>query len=254
MTTARPRRPRALLVWEDTYCNKLHLLLKRCYAHLGETVVEIYKDSSNGNSKFDNYIQRSWPIAHRKGLLRSGPIDYVVCVADADRATSCCHAVEPPPSPQEPVDSLNQWITTANTLWTDALRENASLAQDRIFGRFLRWSKESVVAACFDKPDILAELGSVDDDVLKLYLKTCVPAAPAAISDDTFVHQFRKPQECLKSGARAVGIGPLSKSSSAIDIAIEKVSSLYLDTLLRRVPDLKLIAELLGELGKSATE
>ena len=90
MTDNRPLLPRVLIVWEDTYCIKLHLLLKRCVRHLQGPTVEINKDSSNSNSKFDAYIQKSWPKAHRLGLLRSGPIDTLICIADADCASVCC--------------------------------------------------------------------------------------------------------------------------------------------------------------------
>jgi hypothetical protein len=127
MTDCRPCLPRVATLWEDTYCDKLDLLLKRCMKRLQGPPVAIEPFPAHGNSKFDGYVLKNWPNARRLGLTRSGPIDFLICIADADRATACCDSILPPPLPEDAKEQLDQWIEDANAKWTEKLRTSAHI-------------------------------------------------------------------------------------------------------------------------------
>ncbi len=100
---SRPRPPRSLelrsrsallmtkilVLWEDAYHGALDRCVRRAIQHLGGglTPLELYFDDVRGNGGFTPYVQQDWPIAASRGLAKSrGPIDHLLCVADADRA------------------------------------------------------------------------------------------------------------------------------------------------------------------------
>src|SRR4051794_32130647 len=115
---------RVLICWEDRFHEKLDLCLRRAVQAGGVPAppLALFFDDVRGNGGFDPYVRRDWPKAAGKGLLKSaGPIHYLACVADADRAPDCCD-IERAPMP--PVSS-SAWIEQANERWTDKLRRTA---------------------------------------------------------------------------------------------------------------------------------
>ncbi len=133
---------RVLVCWEDEYHAKLDLCLKRALHTVGDgSSPALFFAGVRGNGGFEPYVRRDWPKAVRVGLPKSGgPIDYLVCVADADRAQDCCGVDRPPPAPA----GTAEWVTRANELWTGRLRTAATRSADRVIGRFLRWNQESL--------------------------------------------------------------------------------------------------------------
>ncbi len=242
--------PTLLVVWEDRYCDELHRLLKRSVRYIRSVNLPMNKESVEGNGKFKNYLKTTWPIVRKTGFLRSSPIDYLICVADADRASKCCTSIREP----TPSADLTEWIKASNEKWTEELRDFTSLDPDRIHGRFFRWNKESVPAACYDSNEVLAKLGIPNPRILDNFLDKCKPVNPRTAEDADFTHQFRKPGNCLKEGFENVGIKWPGKNAQIIDDAIGKASEVHLEKLLKRLPDLRMLAELIISFDSSAQE
>src|SRR5262245_61527993 len=110
---------RVLVCWEDRRHGKLDACVRRAIRHLGLASPELFFDDCRGNGGFVPYVERDWPRLARHGLPKSaGPIDRLVCVADADRAHECA----PVASHTTEATSTATWLDRANEAWTAVLR------------------------------------------------------------------------------------------------------------------------------------
>jgi hypothetical protein len=230
---------KVLVCWEDRFHEKLDLCLRRALRRSARPGPELFFDDARGNGGFEPYVRRDWPKLVQKGLLKSGgPIDYLICVADADRASTCCSIELPPAAPS----STSAWVQRANEAWTDALRRAAGLESARIFGRFLRWNQESLLIAAYDIEGALKRLGCRDLEAVKTYLRSCAPS-PADAPNELFTEQYRKAGKCFEEMLKAGRGSPLRKGSQPRDDALEEASRLAIDRLCARVPDLADLAD-----------
>jgi hypothetical protein len=235
---------RVLVVWEDLFHEQLDRCLRRALRHLGLPSPDLYFDTCRGNTRFPPYLERDWPKAAHHGLPKSrGPIDYLVCVADADRAQDCA----PIPSHTREAASTTAWLARADEAWTGTLRKAAPLGAERVFGRFLRWNKESLLVAAHDVDEVLQHLQCRDRAAVNAYLRDCAPS-PLATPDAAFVEHFRRPGGCLDAMLKAAGAPPLKKGAPPLESALGEASQRAIDRLCARVPDLVTLAEAISRL------
>ena len=237
-----------LVVWEDRFHAKLDLCLKRTLRHLGVPPPVLCFDKVLGYGGFKSYVEASWPEAAHRGLVRTsnrsgGPIHHLVCVADADRAHECC-AVD---NPTTVAGSTAAWLAEANERWTAKLRATATTAPERIHGRFLRWSQESLLIAAHDVDQALAPLGCRDLGRVRKHLQACSPS-PLSTPDAEFADSFRKPERCLEDMLKAAGASIPKKGAVSRDDAIDAASTHAIAKLCARVPDLAMLAHLVSGL------
>jgi hypothetical protein len=237
-----------LVCWEDRFHDKLDLCLRRVLRrgeHTGALAPELFFDDVRGHGNFEPYVKRDWPKAARHGLPKSGGrIDYLICVADADRAERCC-SIEPGRTATAPTA---EWMRRANEAWTSSLRNATSLEPEKIFGWFLRWNQESLLIAAHDHEPALHKLGCRDLSPIKKYMRSCNPS-PLDITDDLFVEHYRNPARCFDEMLRAAKINPPKKGSVPRDDVLDELSRSALDRLCARVPDLAALAEHLRSLA-----
>jgi len=232
---------RIVVCWEDLYHEKLDRCLRRARRHLvpAGPSVELYSEGVRGYGGFEPYVRVDWPKLVTKGLLKSnGPIDYLVCVADADRATECCPIERAPEGDR----TSGEWISRANDAWTAKLRAAATPEPSRVFGVFLRWSQESLLIAAYDVPGVLEKLGCKQPDLVQAHLRACEPS-PLNTPDDLFADRFRKATKCLDEILKAARAPASKKGSVPRGDALEVASDKAIDRLCARVPDLAALAD-----------
>lgn len=237
---------RILVCWEDEYHAKLDLCLKRALHVVGDKPSSaLFFAGVRGNGGFEPYVRRDWPKAARVGLPKSGgPIDYLVCVADADRAQDCCGVDRPPPAPAPTAE----WVTRANELWTAQLQAAATLSAERVIGRFLRWNQESFLIAGHDIESALARLGCANTAAIAQHLATCSPS-PRTTADALFTDTFRHSSQCLDDLIKRGGGQSTKKGSILRDDALDEISKVGIPQLCARAPDLASLAELVQRLA-----
>lgn len=226
---------KVLVLWEDAYHGALDRCVRRALQHMGGAPeIELYFDHVRGNGGFAPYLANDWPIAAVRGLPKSrGPIDHLVCVADADFAHDCC-AVSPGHAATSPT---LPWVEDANHRWTEGLRARAAVGRGRVTGRFLRWNQESLLIALHDIDDALRALGITAMRGVQAYLRSCDPS-PLTLSPEGFVDAYRRPQRCFDEMLKAAGARPARKGTPVRDDAIDAASRRAIEKLCVRVPDL----------------
>jgi hypothetical protein len=233
---------KVVVCWEDSLHKKLDICLKRALrlrAPQGP-FPELSFIDSRGNGGFEPYVRSDWPTARLKGVPKShGPIDYLLCIADADRADECCPAIGRCPDGD---GASSDWVRRANEAWTAKLRAATTLEPSRIFGAFLRWNQESLVIAAYDVPGALEKLKCKRPDLLQAYLRACEPS-PLDTEDHLFADRFRKAGRCLDEMLKAAHAPASKKGSAPRDDVLEIASSNAIARLCARVPDLAALAD-----------
>lgn len=237
---------RVVVCWEDRFHDSLDRCLRRMMQHArgGGSDPErlLFFDDARGNGGFVKYVRESWPILATKGLPKSGgAIDHLVCIADADRAEQCCGADPAPVTP------TFDWLHGCDEAWTERLRRDAPIAPERVHGRFLRWSKESLVLTGHDLPTSLKKLGCRDLEAARRHLDGCAPS-PSSVPDDGFADRFRRPERCIQDVVTASGGIAPRKGQPPIDDAIDEISRHHLARLATRAPELVAVAALVNAL------
>jgi hypothetical protein len=249
---------RILLVWEDRYYDTLGPFVKRRLAgrapagHRGFPQVLFH--TAHGAGGFKRYVASTWDNARAKGLpLDKGTIDHLVCVVDGDKLHEQLATVAPPPARAAGVPA---WLATAEQAWQQHLRglcDNAP--RTTVHGRILRWSKESVVLAGYDREAVKQHLGiDIQTAALEKHLARCVPA-PASIKNDEFSNTFPKPLRCLKEldeAQRAPRASGLVKNAPELDDALRALVRDDHAVIAERVPDIDRLADLIWQLAMPA--
>lgn len=245
---------RVLIVWEDRYYDTLGPFVKRRVAarasleHVGFPQVLFH--TAYGAGGFTRYVGSTWDNVRAKGLPRDeGPIDHLVCMVDGDRLHDHIKLVGRPPTAAA---SVPAWLETAEQTWQEHLRglcNNAPKAT--VHGRILRWSKESVVLAGYDRDPIKQTLGiDLQAVAVKEHLARCVPA-PSTIENQDFSNTFRKPLRCLKEldeAQRALRDSALAKNAPDLDDALRGLVRTDCAIIAERVPDIDRLADLVWQL------
>ena len=245
-----------LVCWEDRYHEGLQHLLRQAVAAaaaaMSKSPPTLHASSSLGNKRFGQFIQTNWVAARQRGWSTLGggvPVDHLVCIADADRATDCCRAVGPPPPASNPTAG---WVANAGSLWTADLRGLAPVDSNRVHGHLLRWNLESTLISLFDQPHVLSRLGRFDAVALQVFLSTCIPAPGTPGASSMFVDDYRDSQTCLTGMVTSAHAHArvLRRSNPDRSIALEMAAkdSQTLARVLGRVPDLQTVAGVVASL------
>ncbi len=247
---------RVLVVWEDEYFDPLHEITKRLVRALmpqeGAVPPSLLRHTTRGNAAFHRYASVTWPLVRARGLPGDpGPIDHLVCVVDADHLHDLLpNKIEPPPSQAV---TAAAWHFAAQHTWQEHLRAQCDPSgppPSTVHGLALRWAKESLLLAGYDRPPMKAHL-DVDiqrEDIAKA-LAQCAPP-PREVQDQHFTNTYRHPSRCLSLLRKKSGLGPLHKSAPEIDDALSALAKDSLDTLRARVPDMDRLASLIWQLHR----
>jgi hypothetical protein len=249
---------RILIVWEDRYFDTLGPFVKRRVSALAPPghagFPQILFHTSYGAGGFSRYVASTWDNARATGLPRDkGPVDHLVCVVDGDRLHDHVKLVGRPPTDAANVPA---WLATAEQAWQEHLHrlcDNAPKAT--VHGRVLRWSKESLVLAGYDRDSIKQTLGiDVHTAALKEHLARCIPT-PGTIKDAAFSDTFPRPLRCLKEldeAQRAPRASALVKNSPDFDDSLRALVQNDCATIAGRVPDIDRLAHLVWQLAAPA--
>ncbi len=240
---------RFVVCWEDRYFEGLDAVLRRIRRHENASLLPepaIKPETVGGYGGFADYVRRDWAVARRRGMPGFGVPDYLFCVADADRATEVCQGIS-----ANPTGNTEDWCEEASQIWTDSLRGLAAQESERIFGFFLRWSRESVLIAGFDEFDMIAMLSNGDASLhereYKAFLQSCQPD-PRSV--ERFVDAYTKPSRCFEGLAKAVGHERLRKTDPKVEDALKQFPRDPSVSLLSRLPDLVHIAQEINRLSE----
>jgi hypothetical protein len=249
---------RILVAWEDRLHTTLDLFVKRrlsARAPAGETrFPEVLFHTSAGNGSFTRYVGSTWDNIRGKSLpTNPGPIDHLVCVVDGDRLHEQLEAVGRPPASTA---DLAAWLSAAEQAWQDHLQSLCNNApKTTVHGRILRWSKESLVLAGYDREAAKQHLGlDMQSPTLKEHLARCVPV-PASVANASFSSTFRRPLRCLTEldeAQRAPRPSSLIKNAPELDDTLRALVRDDCALVAERVPDIDRLADLMWQLAMPA--
>lgn len=249
---------RVLVVWEDRYYDTLGPFVKRRVAVRAPpghaAFPQVLFHTAHGAGGFKRYVASTWDNARAKGLpLDKGPIDHLVCVVDGDKLHDHIELTSRPPTVAA---SVPAWLEAAEQTWHEHLRglcDNAP--KGTVHGRILRWSKESVILAGYDRDSIKQSLGiDIQAVAVKEHLARCVPTPPA-IENMDFSNTFRRPLQCLKEldkAQRTPNASVLVKNAPELDDALRGLVRNDCATIAERVPDIDRLADLVWQLAMPA--
>lgn len=239
-----------VVAWEDTNYQGLKCAFSRARKRLpGREEFRLSYESLGGNTNCVRHVKNSWPKLRKFGKPRSGPVDHIVYVLDADALGNIV------PTLEAPMGKSDEWYPKTVERLRDHLRELTILDPDRIHVHLLRWAKESVLLAMHDQIQPIRRLIGFDKEVdvsarLSDLYQRCEPD-PRQVADREFIETFRNTKKCQALLEQALGLPKLRKSDQRVDDAIDAFSASALEVLLRRIPDLRSLAEKVQALGSA---
>lgn len=246
---------RVLVVWEDHHYEALGPFVKKrvsARALAGESrFPEIVFHTSYGNGGFKRYVASTWENVRSKGLPGNpGVIDHLICVVDGDKLHEQLPTVAHPPASDADVAA---WHAATEQAWESHLRGLCDTAPPAtVHGRVLRWAKESVVLAGYDRDAAKQHLGiDLQSTSIKEHLALCSPV-PSTVENASFSSTFRKPLRCLTdldTTQRAPRPPALSKNAPELDDALRALAREDCALIAERVPDIDRIADLIWQLA-----
>jgi hypothetical protein len=244
---------RILVVWEDRYHETLGPFVKRRLMARAPSapslVPQVLFHTSYGVGSFKRYVGSTWDRARASGLpLDKGRIEHMICVADGDKLHE---QIQIPAAPPAAAD-VHAWLSTAEQAWQQHLRALCEGAPpSTVHGRILRWSKESLLLAGYDREPVRRTLGiDVQHEGVRSFLNRCIPL-PSALPAAGFTDTFRKPLRCLQEmdeAQRGRRASDLSKNVPEIDDALRALAREDHVTVAERVPDIDRIVDLIWQL------
>ncbi len=244
---------RVLVVWEDLYFEPIGQIVRRRLSlrASGEStpVAGIMFHTAKGNSNFDRYVASTWPKVRSTGLPgNKGRIDHLICVADGDRLHEILTGQSGPPS--APAD-VPAWHAKIEAAWHDQLRAaSKEAAPDAVHGRVLRWSKESIVLAGYDKGPAKDHLRiDARGAQAQAFLDRCSPV-PTTVDPGVFTDTYRRPLWCLNELRKAQGLDSMTKNAPEIDDALRSLAVNEALAVCERVPDLERVVDLVCDLAQ----
>jgi hypothetical protein len=242
---------RIAIAWEDAYWIPLQRCVLARRAPLRPTnataFIDLLQYTLRGNGNFGPHVQESWPRVSATGLpTNKGAIDHLICVADADRLPELLPGVSA--APQAAIE-VSAWHASAEERFVAHLRGRAAKADpNRVHGIVLRWAKESLTLAAYDRRVIREWLGiDTSHPEVQAFLAECNPP-PSGIADDQFTDTFRRPVSCVDQLRKASGLSPIGKGSSMDDV-IMALDAEDMEAVARRVPDVDRLVSLAWRLA-----
>lgn len=247
---------RVLVVWEDHHYETLGPFVKKRVSARAPAATprfpEILFHTSHGNGSFKRYVASTWENVRSKGLPGNpGLIDHLICVVDGDKLHERLMGTVPHPPAHD--SALPAWLAAAERAWQDHLRALCDKAPPgTVHGRVLRWAKESLVLAGYDREAAKLHLGiDLQSPTVREHLARCSPD-PQAVAPPLFSSTFRKPLRCLTGldGAQRAPRPPsLSKNAPELDDALRALAREDSALVTARVPDIDRIADLVWQLA-----
>lgn len=235
---------RFLVVWEDAYFDGLSPFIRRRLraVEAGRTPAHLAFFAAQGNGRFTNIVSK-WSAMRERGLPTDpGPLDHVICVADADRVHEPLHCEAPP----KDLAHVPDWHVRTQGRWEEHLRLACEPhLRSTVHGALLRWSKESLALAGYDQPPFREHLNiDVHEARVRKVLEECVPD-PSKVEQAKFTDAFRKPVKCLST----LRGRDLKKDHPSIDDLLKALAGHYLDVVRSRVPDIDAIVQTMVHLS-----
>lgn len=249
---------RVLVVWEDHYYQTLGPFVKKrltARAPSGQArFPELSFHTSHGNGSFQRYASSTWENVRAKGLPGNpGAIDHLLCVVDGDKLHERIPSIARPPA-----GDLSSWITSAERAWETHLRSLCVTAPpSTVHGGVLRWSKESLVLAGYDRASFARILGiDAQSSPVAEHLSRCSPI-PSRVEAASFSNTFRAPLRCLgdlDSAQRSPRPGVLSKNAPELDDVLRALARDDCASIAERVPDIDRLADSIWRLVTDPSE
>jgi hypothetical protein len=246
---------RVLVVWEDHHYETLGPFVKKRVSARAPAATarfpEILFHTSHGNGSFKRYVASTWENVRSKGLPGNpGLIDHLICVVDGDKLHERLDIVPHPPAEEA---ALPSWLAAAERAWQNHLRALCDKAPPgTVHGRVLRWAKESLVLAGYDREAVKLHLGiDLQSPAIREHLARCSPD-PSTVDPSLFSSTFRKPLRCLTEldGAQRAPRPPsLSKNAPELDDALRALAREDSTLVAERAPDIDRIADLVWQLA-----
>ncbi|HEY2514526.1 MAG TPA: hypothetical protein VGI39_26865 [Polyangiaceae bacterium] len=243
---------RVAIAWEDEYFRPLERIVLARRGALrppdARGYLELIQYTLRGNGRFAAHVESSWPRVRAQGVpASSGKIEHLICVVDADKLRQLLPAtIEPPPHSPE---AVAEWHIAAEAAFVEHLRGRAAGGEpSTVHGLVLRWAKESLSLAAFDRIAAGEKLGvdTAHPRVVTLF-ERCNPD-PRAVSDALFTDAYRRPIACMDDLRRASGLPAVGKGSELDDV-INALAGEDVEAVCRRVPDIDRLLKLAWQLA-----
>jgi hypothetical protein len=235
-----------LIAYEDHYCQELDRTLRRVVKRDGDLSVPREFHPVDGVTNFPPFVRGDWRRFRDRGFPVKGKPrpTALLCIADADKVVNQLGlAARTRP--------YHDWIVRAEGEFTNLLRKETD-RPEQVHGALLRWNLESTLLAAYDEPEAMQRLAGaapLDAKGLEAFLTRCTPD-PRTVSDDAFTDVFETSQKCLAELGHSMGWRILRKGDVRKDDALSWISDQQLDKLVRRVPDLRRIAQHVREVAR----
>ncbi len=247
---------RIAIAWEDEYFLPLQRLVLARRSVLRPAAADDYLDlvqyTLRGNGKFARHVEDMWPRARALGVANDpGPLAHLICVVDGDKLSDLLPAVGQ--APLHP-DEVAGWHAAAERTFEEHLRARATNDEpSTVHGIVLRWAKESLALAAYDRAAVADKLGVPGTDPeLKAFLSRCKPS-PDAVSSALFSDTYRRPVRCLDDLRNAQGLAPVGKGV-ALDDVIGAIRAEDVGVVCERVPDVDRLIALAWRLTSAPTD
>ena len=232
-----------VMLYEDQYCSKLHLLIKRLRQAENQASSILEYQTSNGTGNFKRVV----PGLLRTPLkqTRSAP-DFVLCIADADRPENLVPKYQ---CQVQYFPSTLDWVCAFEHEWRNYVIHQGRLSPDdanKVVTFCLRWSKESLLVSTPDALKRNADPTRIS--ALNDLFNNCNPS-PLELNDDLFVDSYQKPQRCMDSVFQA-GAGRKYKKGRDDDNIMDNIlkNQSFLSQTFARNPDLTRVLRYLRSL------
>ena len=252
------RPARILLCWEDRYFTGLRAVCRSAVRVLREelgirgALPLLFDDTARGDGGWKKHLTRDWERIQRAGIPNrgAGPLDHILYVCDADSASRVLEEVDSPPRQ----GSTQDWHARATECFESNLKKLAS-DEDRVHGVLLRWHKETLLLAAHDQEEILRILNweKVPGDGRTQLYANCEPR-PDRVEDPDFIDTFRSTGECLGKFTQAFGVAKLRKSDPRVDDVLAKFGQAEIRLLMKRVLDIRNLAEKIVTLSQAVAD
>ena len=248
---------RILVVWEDAHYEPLSRITRRRLGQLqpgaAASFPQLLGHTSRGNGGFSNYVRRTWQNVRSTGLPNDpGAIEHLLCIVDADKLSELLPGIGPAPAA---VSEIAAWHSGAERAFERHLRDQCaqgSAPPASVHGIVLRWSKESLVLAAYDRSAMSDHLSiEVTHPGVATYLQSCLPV-PATVAEGIFTDTFRRPRACVDGLSKARGRHSIPKNAPEVDDALDALSSVDVSLVCSRTPDIDRIVVRVWELSAGA--
>ncbi len=210
--------------------------------------LDLVQYTLRGNAKFARHAEEMWPRAQALGTPNSpGRMEHLICVVDADKLVEVLPRVGAVPPRTADVPS---WHASAEVRFIDHLRERAEHPAT-VHGLVLRWAKESLTLAAYDRPATRSKLGiDPSHPGVQQFLAGCVPP-PQDVADPVFTDHYQHPITCVDKLRKSQGLPAVGKGTSMDDVLVA-LTAADIPVVCQRVPDVDRLVALAWQLAMGA--